>query len=311
MVYARVDERSQRQGISVLKLAWLRQRFTALVAAVFAAGCGAPEANEPALYTRLPVESAPAPGLRSVEAAKPSMRLVLDRSFAESARSQWRLPRALHEVSGIAVVGDRIFARADEEAVVFELDATGEHSLFMRLDAASHGGPVRDDFEGITALANDLFLVTSAGLLFRAPGALDPGAVQSGSRFDVFDTGLEDVCEVEGLDTLGDDELVIACKNVYGEQVQRLYVWQVSQESVRLLLEVPGVGNARPSAVMVLSDWFALLSAKNALIQVFARNREERGTIRLRQFAVKKPFRRFTQVLAGGRSYQLWFVGIG
>ena len=175
MVYARVDERSQRQGISVLKLAWLRQCFTALVAAVFVAGCGAPEANEPALYTRPPVESAPAPGLRSVEAAKPSMRLVLDRSFAESARSQWRLPRALHEVSGIAVVGDRIFARADEEAVVFELDATGEHSLFMRLDAASHGGPVRDDFEGITALANDLFLVTSAGLLFAPPAHWTPG----------------------------------------------------------------------------------------------------------------------------------------
>ncbi len=199
----------------------------------------------------------------------PSVAQLEARTFDGARRTEWRLPPALREVSGIAVVGGRVFSHNDEEAVIYELDVdTGDYAPFLRLKSKA-GGTVLDDFEGITFLGDDLFLVTSEGLLFRAPGVLS-GEVAESEAFEVFATGLADVCEVEGLDTLNTVELVIACKNVYAEDVQRLYAWHAVDAKLRLLIELPRVDKARPSAVLALTDGYAMLSAKHALLQVFA-----------------------------------------
>ncbi len=259
-----MDERGQGRGRGFLNSRKARLRFgRPIVAAGVLLGAlsGCADAGPESLS---PTRGSAA----SAEPAGATVPGLIGRKYDAAHRTQWRLPPALREVSGIAVLGERVFTHTDEQAVVFELDlATGDFSPFLKLTSGG-GGLVLDDFEGIAFLQDDLFLITSRGLLFRAGGALGTGQGATDS-FDVFDTGLADICEVEGLDTIGDTDLAIACKNVYGEGTQRIYAWHAERSELRLLLELPRVAKARPSAILVLADGYVLLSAKNALLQVF------------------------------------------
>jgi len=124
---------------------------------------------------------------------------------------QWRLPRRLREISGLAVTPDgRVMAHDDELAVIYEIDvATGDTVKRFGL-----GAPIlRGDFEGLAITdAGDFYLTTSTGLVYRFAEGDDRASVP----FEMFDVGLSHVAEIEGLAYhSGQQTLVFACKTNY------------------------------------------------------------------------------------------------
>lgn len=161
-------------------------RYTLLACAALAA-CGARAPAEP-------TES---------EAAQASL-------FSAAPEAQWELPRRLAEISGMATAPDgRVFAHDDEHAIIHELDA--ERGRLIKAFALGER-PLIGDFEGMAIAPNgDFFLIESTGALYRFREGEDGAHV----AYDRLDTGLEHVCEIEGLAYLAArNSLIIACKTL-------------------------------------------------------------------------------------------------
>ncbi len=188
--------------------------------------------------------------------------------FTDAAAQHWRLPRTLREVSGMATTPDgRLFAHDDEVAVMHELDARGER-VAKRFAV---GDPEHGDFEGLAITPEGAFwLVTSGGRLLRFQEGEDGAYV----AFESFDSGLEEVCEIEGLAYLAAEEsLILACKQNHAAEMQEtvaLYAWRPGG-AAQLWRSIPetdltsraGVSRFRPSAVEIdsASGRIVLLSA--------------------------------------------------
>ena len=119
-----------------------------------------------------------------------------------------QLLKELSEISGLATVSPTsVLAHNDEHGIVYEIDfKTGE-----TISAFALGDPtVRGDFEGIAKHGERVFLVTSTGLLYDAARGEHGHRV----KFNIYDTGISDFCEVKGLDTAEPDDGVfyILCK---------------------------------------------------------------------------------------------------
>jgi len=142
---------------------------------------------------------------------------IVDDSFR-----QWKLPRKLREVSGLALTpDDRLLAITDEEAVVYEIDYVSGRLV----KAFAFGDPViRGDFEGIAVLHDKVWLMTSQGRLFSALEGADGERVQ----FQQYDTGLGNYCELEGLAQDRDNGLlVLACKETRSKK-DNLKIFELS-----------------------------------------------------------------------------------
>ncbi len=127
--------------------------------------------------------------------------------FRDKSATHSKLPRALQEISGLAVTPDgRVFAHGDERALVVQIDACAAKTV----KSFSLGAPpVRGDFEGIAIAGDRFFLVTSIGQLYEFREGAEGAAVP----FTVRDTGLGKVCEIEGLAyEPGDRVLLLGCK---------------------------------------------------------------------------------------------------
>lgn len=149
---------------------------------------------------------------------------------------QDKLPRALEEVSGLATTsGGRVLAHDDERAVIYEVDPADGH--VVKAFSAGIGG-VRGDFEGIAAVDDRLFLVTSAGELLETREGEDGSALAYG----VQDTGLGRVCEIEGLAfDPRTRSLLLPCKGKKAEELKNhVVVFAVELETFRVQL-VPRV----------------------------------------------------------------------
>lgn len=148
--------------------------------------------------------------------------------FAANADRQWRLPEQLREISGLAVSADgRVFAHDDERAVIYELD-TAEGRIIKAFSLSSGGAIETGDFEGLAITpAGDFWMVTSRGQLFRFREAADGAA----APFERFNTGLRNVCEIEGLAYLAAEEsLIIACKRNEARDMRdtvSLHIWRI------------------------------------------------------------------------------------
>ena len=147
--------------------------------------------------------------------------------FAAAPAQQWRMPDRLREISGLAVAPDgRLFGHDDERGVIYEIDAAAGRLVkaFAFGDA-----PLQHDFEGL-AIASDgtFWLTTSRGVVYRFREGDDGGHV----AFDRFDTGLGEVCEVEGLAYLAaEDSLILACKRNHARGMRdtvSLHIWRLS-----------------------------------------------------------------------------------
>jgi uncharacterized protein YjiK len=127
---------------------------------------------------------------------------------ADSASfQQWKLPKKLREISGLALTADqRLLAVTDEEAAVYELD----YRNGVLVKVFTLGSPtLRGDFEGIAVLGEFVWLMTSDGrLLVTREG-------QDGERmsFAEYDSGAGKYCELEGLAAdVQAASLLLACK---------------------------------------------------------------------------------------------------
>ncbi len=200
---------------------------------------------------------------------EPSLPESLDAySPGKKHRTQWRLPAALHEVSGIAVVDNRtILIHNDELAITFAFDReTGGVSRHFQL-----GDPaLKEDLEGIARIGINIFLVSSGGKIYR----ISNGVGRTGiiDDYQVFNTGLEDICEIEGLaPDLKAGGLVLACKRMYDKDADFLSVFRfdlVSQE-VTKLFDIPFAWfdkKLRFTAISTQFGGYVMLAGKERLL---------------------------------------------
>ena len=131
---------------------------------------------------------------------------VLGRYDFHDPAGRWRLPKALAEVSGLAVEGPHLLAHGDEQAVIYELDPATDSVV----GHFSLGQPaVRGDFEAITLVDGLVALTTSNGVLYVARRGANGEAVP----YRRYVTGIGGSCEVEGLAyDRPEREFLFACK---------------------------------------------------------------------------------------------------
>jgi hypothetical protein len=201
--------------------------------AVVACGEGRPAADEQA--------SAPPAQRSAAGAAEPQKPAVID--LGSSPASQVNLPAELHEISGLAVTSDgRVFAHGDENGTVYQVDP-GSGRITKRFALASTGddpdlgkkggdGRLAGDFEDIAIVGDRFFLVSSNGVLVEFAEGEDGGSVP----YRAYPTGLEKVCEVEGLaHDRATESLLLLCKTLREkserEQVA-VYAWSLTDRSL-------------------------------------------------------------------------------
>lgn len=231
--------------------------------------------NAPETADHIVPDARSVPEIPSERPVRDSSVSFLDRYDFDQRLWYRDLPGRLDEVSGLGFSPDgRLFAHDDELGRVHEIDPhTGE--VEKRFDLGEE--LVRGDFEGITIVGHRFFLITSVGELYEFREGQDREDV----AFVRTDLGLQDRCEVEGLDyDSGRDALLVACKTSRGEDdhavVHRisLRVEAASLPDLRILrsdLETLGVdASFAPSGVAVTPMGTVLvISARNdALVEV-------------------------------------------
>jgi uncharacterized protein YjiK len=186
--------------------------------------------------------SSPRPATTSGEgAAKPSTPVGID--LGSPPASQVRLPAEVREISGLAVTADgRVFAHGDEDATIYQLDArSGQVTKQFTLAATGDdpdlgkkggGGRLAGDFEDIAVVGDRFFLVSSNGVLLEfAEGEAD-GSVP----YRAYPTGLEDVCEVEGLaHDPSTESLLLLCKTMRDKSERQqvaVYAWSLADRTL-------------------------------------------------------------------------------
>ena len=150
--------------------------------------------------------------------------------FERPPADRWELPRALDEISGLAIdSAGHLFAHGDERAEIFQLDRTG-HRIVSRF---TFGEPtVHGDFEGIAVAGDRIFLVTSDGVLYAGR----PGADGEHVEFVTYATGLGRICEIEGLAyDASNASLLLACKEARTKAVRyrlAIYRWSIDRRAL-------------------------------------------------------------------------------
>ena len=197
----------------------------------------------------------------------------------QSPKESEKLPKILGEISGLAVTADgRVMAHDDERGVVHELDADrGKIIKSFRLGKKRAAA----DFEGICITPSALFLVTSAGLLFETTEGKNDEAVV----YQIIDTGIGDVCEVEGLafDSV-EQMLLLACKTTRGEKFTGLvtvFRWSIesrriavpatisiSKDQIRALIPVDDFHSSGIAIHPDTGTLFLVAAREHALIEV-------------------------------------------
>jgi len=148
----------------------------------------------------------------------------------------------------------------------------------LKAFALGTGAVERGDFEGLAITpAGDFWLTTSQGQLYR----FREGAANAQVAFEAFDSGLREVCEIEGLAYLAAEEsLILACKRNEARGMRdtiSLHAWRVGGGAdAGLWRQVPeadvtraaGVEHFRPSSLDIDAHTgrLILLSARDAAL---------------------------------------------
>jgi uncharacterized protein YjiK len=141
------------------------------------------------------------------------------------------LPSALGEISGLAMTPDgRLLCHDDENGVVYQVDYhTG--AIVKRFGLGS--GFLEEDFEGVAAVGEMVYLVTSSGNLLEFREGKDRG----NTPFQIYRTFLSRKNDVEGLEFDPDTgTLLLACKGDPGEglgNVKAVYAFSLTDKTLR------------------------------------------------------------------------------
>jgi uncharacterized protein YjiK len=189
---------------------------------VFAAGviavCGACRKTTEA-------EAAQTKAAAAERAKKVAQRLasVDANSDDEKPVAQWVLPMELREISGLALLpSGQLLAHGDEQGIVVVIDPrSGLVGSRFQLRGGVHG-----DFEGITVVGNDIYMMQSNGRIFQ----FRQGANKAHVPYVVHDTKLGKECEFEGIAYEADSSrFVMACKRVTKKGIKdRLILYRVA-----------------------------------------------------------------------------------
>ena len=202
--------------------------------------------------------------------------------FSAEPELEWRLPKRLREISGLALTPDgRVMGHDDELAHIYQLDIDrGQVVKRFALGETVQRG----DFDGIAIDGDGAFyLSTSTGWLYR----FREGDHRAHVGFECFDTGLRHVGEVEGLAYhAAGDVVVFVCKTVYAPALKGslvLFAWspKTPYEPARPWLTVPAapfaeaVGKAsfHPSSLEIdpRTGRLVILAARqNAMVELDA-----------------------------------------
>jgi uncharacterized protein YjiK len=196
----------------------------------------------------------------------------------EKNPAQFKLPKKLSEISGLAITEEgELLCHDDEQAVVYRLDLrTGKV-----LGQFSFGsGFLEDDFEGIAVRGDTIYIVNSSGDLFEFPGMPD----KKRTSFRLYKTALSSKNDVEGLEyDPVTNCLLLACKGDPGkgfEGDKAVYSFslatKVLEPSPRFLIDHKKVEKAskgafNPSGIALhpVSGTFFVISADgHAVIEV-------------------------------------------
>lgn len=197
--------------------------------------------------------------------------------FAAEADRQWRLPERLREISGLALSPDgRLFAHDDEQAVIYELDT--REGRIVKAFALGETAIETGDFEGLAITpSGDFWMTTSQGRLYTFREGNDGARV----AFSRHDTGLRNVCEIEGLAYLAAEEsLILACKRNEARPMRdmiSLHAWRIGADQPAspwrqwpeaAFADAAGVENFRPSSLDIdpVTGRLMLLSARGAAL---------------------------------------------
>jgi hypothetical protein len=199
-------------------------------------------------------------------AAEPSSELeqVVDQD------DQWWLPDYLNEASGIAVMEDQsILLHDDEFALIYHISLVDRSiEIFGWL-----GSPEFErDFEGIALDGETLYLVTSEGMIYQTTVNLK--ARSQTFDFTVFDTGLESICELEGLHFLS-GKLLLPCKVPIEESYKNklvVFEFDVKTHEIREHLVLPSesfgtLEGPHPTAIDVIGNLYYIVST-NYLLEI-------------------------------------------
>jgi len=193
--------------------------------------------------------------------------------------TQWRLPDRLNEISGLALTPDgRLLSVDDEVAVVYELNYDDGHMV----KAFALGKPVvKGDFEGIAVIDDLIYLTNSAGRVYISAEGADGQRV----KFDNYDTGLGEYCEIEGLAQGTDNtRLYFLCKNPRTNSEWNglmLFAWDTVERKLRpdesfalpeeQILRQLQVDRISPSGLALdrrSGNWIIIASRQQALIEL-------------------------------------------
>jgi len=138
---------------------------------------------------------------------------------------------------------------------------------------------VRADFEGIAVLDDTVWLMTSDGLLFAAAEGPDGRSV----RYQKYDTGHGDYCELEGLaQDKAADTLLLACKEAKSKKNDlMIFEWSASSDGIehvrsvtvpeRSITGIIDKKRLNPSGIALdpqTGEWLLVAARQDALVRL-------------------------------------------
>ena len=138
--------------------------------------------------------------------------------------AKWIMPQELKEISGLALTADgRLLAHDDELSRIYELDPRKG----VIIKSFLFGNGLRGDFEGITTVGDNIWVIKSNGELYT----FKEGENGTKVPYTKFDTKLGKECEFEGIVYDPDSALLLLpCKNPRGKGLDDelvIYRWKV------------------------------------------------------------------------------------
>jgi hypothetical protein len=178
-----------------------------------------------------------------------------------------KLSSKLNEVSGLAVTPDgRLFAHDDEHGILYQLNS--KNAKIQKKFFIGKKKPKKGDFEGLSIVGEDFYLVTSNGRLFK----FKEGKKNEGVDYNEIKTWITPEYNIEGLcfDS-ATNSLLLVCKGFAGENFEQMRaVYSFSLDSLvlnknpRFLLSIPDIIQRTPNTFnRKLAEFFLLLDPKS------------------------------------------------